>query len=187
MHALIEAAGRHSERPAWACLSDARRSHVGRVADLMGDWADMLALSESDRIRWRAAGLLHDVLKDAEPDDLKNLVAEDWPLPLIHAPAAAERLWREGIEDEELLLAVRYHSVGHPEFEALAEHLYLADYLESGRPFQSDERAVLRARMPDGRTDVLREVARRRITGRLEADDPVLPVSVEFWNRIISS
>ena len=90
MHALVEAAGRHGELPAWAWLSEARRAHVGRVADLMGDWADRLALSESDRIRWRAAGLLHDVLKDAEPDDLKNLVTEDWPLPLLHAPAAAE-------------------------------------------------------------------------------------------------
>ena len=187
MHPLIEAAGVRGEFPVWACLSEDRRGHARRVSALIGEWADGLAVGESDRVRWRAAGLLHDALKDADPDDLRDLVAVNWPDPVLHAPAVAERLAQEGVKDEELLLAVRYHSVGHPDFGALAEHLYLADYLESGRPFRSDERAVLRARMPDELADVLREVARRRISGRLEADAPVLMASIEFWNRIVGS
>jgi HD superfamily phosphohydrolase YqeK len=168
-------------------MSRERRDHVGRVSALIGDWADVLALPESDQIRWRAAGLLHDVLKDASLEKLRNLVTEDWPDPLLHAPAAAERLSREGIDDEELLLAVHYHSVGHPDFGALAEHLYLADYLEPGRSFRSNERAALLARMPEEHTGVLRDVARTRIADRLGADSPVLPVSMDFWNRIVAS
>ncbi len=187
MHPLIEAAGRRGELPAWACMSEERRGHVGRVSELLGSWADKLALSESDGIRWRAAGLLHDVLKDARVEKMKSLVSEEWPEPLLHAPAAAERLSRDGIEDDELLLAVRYHPVGHPRFADLAEHLYLADYLEPGRSFRSNERAALLARMPEERTDVLREVTRQRIADRLESGAPVLTVSIEFWNRIVSS
>jgi len=185
MHPLIEAAGREGELPAWSCMSKERRGHVERVAALIGDWADVLALPESDQIRWRAAGLLHDVLKDARLEKLRDLVTEDWPEPLLHAPAAAERLSREGIDDEELLLAVRYHPVGHPEIGSLAEHLYLADYLEPGRSFRSNERAALLARMPEEHAGVLRDVARRRITDRLEKNDPVLTVSMDFWNRIV--
>ncbi len=187
MHPLIEAAGIRGEYPVWACLSEQRRDHARRVSELIGDWADELAIEESDRIRWRAAGLLHDALKDADPDDLRELVSGSWPDPLLHAPAVAERLCRDGVEDEELLLAVRYHSVGHPDFGPLAEHLYLADFLEPGRTFQSDEIAALRERMPDGHIDVLREVAGRRISRRLEAEDPLLMASIEFWNRIVGS
>jgi len=185
MHPLIEAAGRFGEFPAWACLSKKRRHHAARVSDLLGDWAESLCLSETDQIRWRAAGLLHDVLKDAKAKDLRKLVTLDWPDPLLHAPAAAERLSREGIQDEELLLAVRYHPVGHPEFGALAEHLYLADYLDSGRPLRRKKRAALRNRMPDEHAKVLRKVVRIRISDRLKADARVLPVSIEFWNRIV--
>lgn len=185
MHPLIEAAGCLGEFPAWACLSKKRRRHSAQVSELMGDWAGSLALPESDHIRWRAAGLLHDVLKDAKPEYMRKLVTQDWPEPLLHAPAAAERLSREGIDDEELLLAVRYHPVGHPEFGPLAETLYMADYLESGRPCRRKKRAALRERMPDEHTDVLREVARQRISDRLNADARVLTVSIEFWNRIV--
>ena len=187
MHPLIEAAGIRGEFPVWACLSEIRRGHARRVSALIGDWADELAIEESDRIRWRAAGLLHDALKDADPGDLTEFVSTSWPDPLLHAPAAAERLLRDGVEDEELLLAVRYHSVGHPDFGTLAEHLYLADYLEPGRTFLADEREALRARMPNARADVLRAVVRRRIYSRLEADTPVLMASIEFWNRIAGS
>jgi len=185
MHPLIEAAGRRGEFPAWACLSKKRRHHAARVADLLGDWAESLGLSETDQIRWRAAGLLHDALKDAKTKALRKLVTQDWPVPLLHAPAAAERLSREGVQDEELLLAVRYHPVGHPQFGALAEHLYLADYLESGRSFRRKKRAALRNRMPDEHAEVLLEVARNRISDRLKADARVLTVSIEFWNRIV--
>jgi HD superfamily phosphohydrolase YqeK len=187
LHPLIDDAGRIGELPAWACMSAERRGHVGRVSDLLGQWAEKLGMPESDVIRWRAAGLLHDVLKDATLEKLNKLVTGDWPIPLLHAPAAAERLSRAGIEDEELLLAVGYHPVGHPRFSELAEHLYLADYLEPGRSFSSNTRAALLARMPEEHTDVLREVARQRIAGRLEANAPVLAISIEFWNRIVAS
>ncbi|MFQ5529373.1 MAG: HD domain-containing protein [Gemmatimonadota bacterium] len=187
MHPLIEAAGRHGELPSWARLSAARREHAERVTALIDDWSVTLAIPEAERIRRRAAGMLHDALKDAPPDDLRKLVVVDWPDPLLHAPAVAQRLRADGVDDEELLLAVQYHSVGHPDFGHLAEHLYVADYLDPGRPFEAEQRAALRARMPDAEDEVLRCVARRRIASRLEADAPVLTASIHFWNRLANS
>ena len=186
LHPLIEAAGLDGALPDWACVSDERRGHVQRVAGLLGEWSELLTIPEYDRIRWRAAGLLHDALKDAAPDDLRSQVDVDWPDPLLHAPAVSARLALEGVEDQELLLALKYHSVGHPDFGSLGQHLYLADYLEPGRPFSRKKRAALRARMPHKRAAVLSVVVKNRLIGRLEARAPVLPESLDFWNGVVA-
>lgn len=187
MHPLIEAAGRRGELPVWAELNDHRRAHVERVAALLALWAETLGLSENEQIRWRAAGRLHDALKDASTTNLRELVGDDsWPDPLLHGPAVSARLAREGVEDDEFLLAVAHHSVGHPLFGALGEHLYLADYLDPGRP-ETGDRQAFRDAMPAGKDDVLPRVIRRRIEYQLAEGRPVLSASVDFWNRTVAS
>lgn len=185
MHPLIEAAGRRGAFPDWAKLSDHRRAHVERVAALLGLWAETLGLAEDEQIRWRAAGRLHDALKDAAMPALRELVDdESWPDPLLHGPAVSARLAREGVDDDEFLLAVTHHSVGHPSFGALGEHLYLADYLDPGRSEASDRQA-LRDAMPGGREDVLPRVILDRIEQQLANRRPIPPASIGFWNRTV--
>ena len=187
MHPLIEAAGRRGELPPWTRLTPERREHVERVAELLDEWGAALDLPEAERIRWKAAGRLHDALKDASVEELRELVEDeaDWPESLLHAPAAAARLAVDGVEDEELLLAVRYHSIGHPRFGMLGEHLYLADYLEPGRP-DSEERVRQRETMPNARSEVLPLVIRRRIEAQLASDQVLLLAAVDFWNRTVA-
>ena len=186
MHAVIVAAGRDGALPDWARLTRDRRDHVERVAGLLDEWSSALDLPEEERIRWKAAGRLHDSLKDASIPELRELVEDDeqWPESLLHAPAAAARLAAEGVTDEEFLLAVRFHSIGHADFRLLGEHLYLADYLEPGRP-DSDERDQQRRTMPNARTEVLPLVVRRRIEAQLAADQVLLQPAVDFWNRVV--
>lgn len=185
MHPVIEAAGRRGDFPDWAELTDYRRAHVERVAALLVRWGETLGLSEEEQVRWRAAGRLHDALKDAPTPELRNLVDDDsWPESVLHGPAVAARLADEGVVDDEFLLAVAYHSVGHPSFGSLGEHLYLADYLEPGRPEEEDRRE-LREAMPGGRADVLRRVIRRRIEHQLVEAQPVLPTAIGLWNRVV--
>jgi HD superfamily phosphohydrolase YqeK len=185
VHPLIEAAGRNGDLPEWAEFSKSRRRHVERVAKLMGEWARDLGLSGEEKRRWRAAGRLHDAVKDAKTSKLKKLVGEDrWPDSLLHAPAAAILLERDGVDDEEFLLAVRFHSVGHRDFGDLGTYLYLADFLEPGRKARARERAALRAGMPGSRDDVLPHVIRRRIGTLLGAGQAILPEAVDYWNRV---
>jgi HD superfamily phosphohydrolase YqeK len=186
LHPLIKAAGRDGDLPDWARLSKSRRRHSERVTDLLGTWAEALGLERKDRIRWCAAGMLHDALKDASPKVLKRHSDEDWPLPLLHGAAVAGRLRREGVKDEALLLALKYHSIGHPDFGLLGQHLYLADYLEPGRGSGRVKRGKLRRRMPEGRTDVLPVVVKNKLAGRLEGQAPVFRESLDFWNGIVS-
>ena len=186
MHPLVEAAGRSGTLPDWSKCRPDRRAHAARVARLMGDWAGELGLNEYEQVRWMAAGNLHDALKDATARELRHLVDPGWSDPLVHGPACAERLREDGVRDEELLLAIACHSTGHPEFGALGEFLYLADYLEPGRGFMTAERAGLRSRLPADRRDVLVAVTRERIAGLLNRGIPLRLDSIRFWNRTVA-
>jgi HD superfamily phosphohydrolase YqeK len=172
--------------PSWARAYDKRRAHIARVAQLLGEWAHTLAPQEE--VRWRAAAWLHDSLRDADEAELRSLiVAEfaDWPASLLHGPAAASQLRRDGVRDESVLRAIAYHTVGHADLDLLGRSLYLADFLEPGRKFAADWRADLRARMPNEHEFVLREVAAQRLGHLIAEKAPLRPETVGFWNSLV--
>ncbi len=184
LHPLIRKAGEQGELPTWKRLTPKRLEHVQRVADLTGDWAKALGLRPDEVVRWRAAGILHDALKDADLEELEPLVSERWPATLLHGPACAERLRRDGVEDEEFLLAMSFHSTGHPDFGRLADFLYLADYLEPGRTFKRKRRAALCESLPEERIAVLTEVIQLRVARVLAHGQEVLLESIHYWNQL---
>jgi len=186
VHPVIAAAA-DGRLPSWAEASNTRREHVARVSRLMDRWADALGLPEVDRVRWRAAGLLHDALRDADFDTLRPMVdpgLRDSPGKMLHGPAAAARLRDEGVEDEPLLLAIAWHTLGHPDFDRLGRALYLADYTEPGRDYESPELAEKRDRVPTAMDAVLLEVATDRIARSLRKGRPLLEPTVGFWNGL---
>lgn len=187
LHPIIKGAGKKGELPSWAVITKSRRAHVARVADLMGEWASTLGLGKTDRIRWKAAGLLHDALKDEKPAALQPLVDHDvtWPDPVVHGPACAARLREEGVEDEGVLMAIAHHTTGHPELDRLGESLYLADYLEPGRRSRARWRATLRRGMPGDHDEALADVAAAKISMLLERRLPIPEMTVEFWARVL--
>jgi HD superfamily phosphohydrolase YqeK len=160
---------------------------MARVAALMDSWAEAWGLGEGDRIRWRAAAHLHDALRDESPGSLRERAeaAPRLPDPMLHGPAAAARLRAEGVGDEPLLLAITWHTTGHPCLDELGRHLYLADYLEPGRPHTREWHSALRARMPAEAGSVVREVAADRIAQTLRSGHPLLAPTVDFWNGIL--
>lgn len=158
-----------------------------RVSALMGQWADALGLDGPDCVRWRAAGMLHDALREVDPEELRPLVPPELRNvtgKLLHGPAAAARLRDEGVRDEALLRAIAFHTIGHPEHEAIGRALFIADYIEPGRQYDPDRLAALRARMPADRADVLREVLRARVEKLLREQRPIRPETAAFWNVV---
>lgn len=186
LHPVIKRAGKRGELPSWAVATKSRRAHAARVAELMGQWATALGLDKTDRIRWKAAGLLHDALKDEKPAALHPLVDGDvtWPDPVVHGPACAARLREEGVEDEALLMAIAHHTTGHPELDRLGESVYLADYLEPGRRSRAKWRTTLRRGMPGNHDEALVDVAAAKISTLLERRLPIPEMTVEFWTRV---
>jgi len=172
----IVAAAARGELPEWARASQKRRAHIGRVAALLGEWAAALGLPQAEQTRWLAAGWLHDVLREADPDELRPLVPEAFrhlPGKLLHGPAAAERL--AGHADDELLEAIRYHTLGPARFGRLGRALYLADFLEPGRRYEPEWTAALRARMPGEMDAVMREVVAARVRHVTESGSVLHP------------
>ncbi len=188
VHELVSRAAR-GEFPAWAVASLERREHMGRVADLLGSWAETLGLSADERTRWRSVGNLHDVVRDERADFLRERVPvafRHFPDPLLHGPAASERLRVEGLLDGEILNAVAYHTVGDPAFGVLGRALYAADFLEAGRTFLPEWRADLRQRMPADLDDVVFAVVHARIGSLVEGRAPMHPQTIRFWNALVS-
>lgn len=160
--------------PAWAQVTPARRAHIERVAAVLSEWAEALAVPPAEHARWLKAAYLHDALRDAPLPD-----------PLAHGPAAAERAAQEGETDQGVLDAARYHTLGYPGWDAVGRMLYLADFLDPGRDFDQAERRALAARVPGERDAILREVARRRIAWVLRSGWPLPPETVAFWNGLV--
>jgi len=159
---------------------------MGRVATLMGEWAGALGLPERERAEWVALGYLHDALRDAPESGLRDEVPEhfrDLPGPLLHGPAAAERL--AGVVSPALLAAIRYHTVGHPSLDRAGKALYLADFLEPGRDFELDWRESLLRRMPGDLDEVLVEVVAARIRHLLDGRKPIRAETAAFWSALV--
>lgn len=121
-------------------LSDKRHAHTLRVADT----AERLAgIHDLDPGRARLAALLHDSARETGKEEIVRIAGEkgirtndlerERPM-LLHGPVAAE-LAREdlGVEDDEVLDAVRAHTTGAPGMSPLALALYVADKIEPDR------------------------------------------------------
>jgi HD superfamily phosphohydrolase YqeK len=153
----------------------------------MRRWASELGLGRADIVRWQAAGMLHDALRDADPPALRPLVGpelRDAPGDLLHGPAAAARLREDGVRDESVLRAIAWHTLGHPQLDRLGHALYLADYLEPGRAHAPGRAAAWRERVPAELPAVLRELAAERIGYALRKGRPLLEPTVAFWNGL---
>lgn len=189
MTAVLESAAAGA-LPAWTEATPARRAHMGRVAALMELWATRLGLDAGDRMRWRAAGMLHDALRDAPHEHLRPIVADPFrelPGSFLHGPAAAALLIRDGLEDDEVSDAITYHTLGDARLGRLGRALIAADYLEPARTTDPLWRATERARMPDAFDDVIRNVVAHKLSRALHREHPIRPEMISLWNSCVDA
>ena len=121
-------------------LQPKRYQHTLGVAYLSASLAMCHGVSHRDAL---VAGLLHDCAKNY-PEDwmLSECLRLELPLSLhekripelIHAAYGAYLAREEyQITQEDILLAVRNHTLGRPDMTPVEQIVYLADYLEPGR------------------------------------------------------
>jgi HD superfamily phosphohydrolase YqeK len=174
--------------PGWAEVSAERYEHARRVATLLDRWAAEQGLEGDERRRWRLAGWLHDSLRDAEPERIRDWIDEPalraLPGGFLHGPASASRLAAGGVTDEQLMDAIRYHTLGRPNPADLDLALIAADALEPGRVSRPAWRAALRARMPQALHAVAAEVVGERLGRSLAAGTPLRLEMVALWNDL---
>lgn len=172
--------------PAWAQVSDKRRGHIERVTALLDSWALMLCLAAEEASRWHDAGAWHDALRDASADELRRWAGDGGrPVSILHGPAAAARLVAEGERREDVLEAVRWHTLGNPDWGRTGRALFMADFLEPGRPFMPRDRAFLASQVPADFDGVFTQVVRMRLEWTVREGKPVFPETVALWNRLV--
>ncbi|WP_304653085.1 bis(5'-nucleosyl)-tetraphosphatase (symmetrical) YqeK [uncultured Ligilactobacillus sp.] len=96
------------------------------------------------------AALVHDYAKERSDSEFKALIAQtgldqdllNWNNFIWHGVVGAEIIKKElKITDEEILNAVRHHTVGAKEMTTLDQIVYVADYIEPGRDFPGVDQA----------------------------------------------
>jgi HD superfamily phosphohydrolase YqeK len=176
-------------------LSAARLVHVESVAKTIGilsrrwDGGERAAALRAAWLHdsWRSTGL---------PETLAAIRAhgeepDPWTLAhapvLLHAQAAAVWARSETSEsDPRVLLAVRHHPTGHPDWEDLGRALYVADFCEATRAHAASlGTGRLVARAAEGSASlaaVAREVMATRLGRSLRKGRAVHPDSWRTWN-----
>ena len=188
---LVEGAtGKFRER--FASLPDKLQAHIFRVRDV---GLDLAARHGIDEERAELAILGHDVARAAKKSEILRQADRFGMSPLeierrapvmLHGPVGAELLRHEdGLDDGEILDAVRYHTTGHPALTPLGLLVFIADKLEPNKvksyPYQQELRHIANESL---RQAVLEFLCRESAL-RLQRRKPVHPDSVAAINALL--
>jgi 2-amino-4-hydroxy-6-hydroxymethyldihydropteridine diphosphokinase len=144
-----------------------------------------MQLDAAESQAWHDAGRWHDALRDATPAVLRGIIeGSDLPDGILHGPAAAAMLERDGESRKGVLEAVRWHTVGHPEWDRTGRALFMADFLEPGRGFMQADRAFLAAQLPHNFDGVFRQAIRMRLEWTLREGNRIFEGTVRLWNSV---
>lgn len=171
--------------PSWAQVSEKRAEHIHRVTILLSAWAAALKLPAEQTRMFLDAGLLHDSMKDAPESQLREITGDyESPAGILHGPAAAVMMVAHGEERRPLIEAVRYHTIGYVGWEQVGRALYMADFLEPGRKFLTQEREFLATLVPYAFDQVFCQVVRLRLEMSISEGKTLLPETVALWNSL---
>ncbi|MBQ7990079.1 MAG: bis(5'-nucleosyl)-tetraphosphatase (symmetrical) YqeK [Oscillospiraceae bacterium] len=124
-------------------LSKKRCQHSLNVADM----AVKLAVKHgADKDKAYLAGLIHDICKEIPHSEQlimakncgRNFTSEEEMVPALYHGPAASYYAKEvlGIDDEDILNAVRYHTIARGGMSRLEEVVYLADLTSADRDYK---------------------------------------------------
>lgn len=127
-------------------LMEKRYTHILGVADTAKKLAKLNGISEE---KAEIAGLAHDVAKNLKIDMMKEIMEKN-NIILSEVEQNNANLWHSiiadivakdklGIEDEEILDAVRWHTTGKEDMSTLTKIVYIADMIEPSRNFEGVE------------------------------------------------
>ncbi len=173
------------ELPSWSIVTDKRCAHIARVVALLRTWADALGLPSAEAQAWSDAGAWHDALRDADEPTLRAETGDvTRPFGMLHGPAAAIRLAALGETRQEVLDAIRWHTVGQTSWSRVGRALYMADFLEPGRSFMQADRAFLASAVPLAFDQVFRQVVRMRLEWAIREGKGLAPETVALWESV---
>ncbi len=153
----------------------------------------LAAFYGADEEKAALAALLHDYGKTYAVDDLRRValahdITDEFSLQepaLLHGPVGSWLLEHElGIDDDEILHAVKVHTTGAAGMTLFSGIIYLADYIEPGRAFPGVDR-IRELACKDLHRALLAAVD-LTICSVLEKQGIIHPGSISFRNWLIT-
>ncbi|HSI67271.1 MAG TPA: bis(5'-nucleosyl)-tetraphosphatase (symmetrical) YqeK [Planococcus sp. (in: firmicutes)] len=171
-------------------LPDNRRyNHIIGVMATATVLAKKFGVPERDA---KVAAILHDVAKFSDREWMKSIIISegmdpqllDFHAELWHAPVGAYVARKEfGVEDENILNAIRYHTTGRAGMSDLEKIIYIADLVEPNRKFTGVDE--LRQLEEQG-LDVMMEASVKHTIDFLESkNQPVYPDSLKCYEYFV--
>lgn len=156
------------------------------------DTAAMLAKRYgADERKAELAGIFHDYAKYRPKEEMESIIRqENMPQDLLlydselwHAPVGAYLVKKEvGIQDEEILDAIRYHTTGRPGMTTLEKVVFLADYIEPNRSFPGVDE--VRKAAENSLDEAIVLSLQNTIRFLLSKNQLIYPQTVETYNDI---
>lgn len=139
------------------------------------------------------AGLLHDITKNTAKEEHFKLFKE-YNEEIDSVTENAFKLWHAvsgaiyvknilGIEDEEIISAIRYHTTARENMPLLDKVLYLADFTSLDRDY--DDVDVMRAKVDVSMNDAMKYALSYTINELVEKQSQIHPDTFAAYNEII--
>lgn len=171
-------------------MSEKRFKHVLGVEEAAIALAEKYGASPE---KASIAALTHDYAKERPDDEFELVIRRDgfdlalleWNNAIWHGVVGADFVQRElGIDDEEILNAIRLHTTGAAEMTLLDKIIYVADYIEPGRDFPGVQEAREIALV-----DLDEAVAfetKQTLAHLIQQERPIYPKTIETYNHWVA-
>ncbi|MFB7301793.1 bis(5'-nucleosyl)-tetraphosphatase (symmetrical) YqeK [Heyndrickxia sporothermodurans] len=170
-------------------LTEKRYIHTLGVVDTAVHLAEKYQV---DVKKAELAAIFHDYAKFRPLNEMKQIIVQQkfdeqllhYNPELWHAPVGAYLVQQEaGIQDLDILDAIRYHTSGRKNMTDLEKVIYIADYIEPGRSFPGVEEA---RKIADKDLDeALLFSVRNTIQFLISKHQAVYPDTFELYNDIV--
>lgn len=147
----------------------------------------------ADEKKAELAAIFHDYAKFRPIDEMRQLIKEyqlgedflQYGTQLLHAPCGAFLVKKEvGIEDEEILLAIRYHTTGRPNMTLLEKIIFIADYIEPNRKFPGVDEVRELANIDINQACI--QSLKNTMSFLLQKEATIYPDTLNTYNQLVS-
>ena len=169
-------------------LPEKRFKHSLRVAETAVKLAEIY---DGDKDKANLAGVLHDYCKYDDLSTMYQIVRQhdldsellSYGGEILHGPVCAAIMQSEfGIEDEEVLLAIKNHTTGRKEMTKTEKLVFIADYIEPGRKTPGVEEIRDMAYNQGSLDKTIYEISKRTVLFLISKDITVYGTTISCLN-----
>ena len=175
-------------------LNDERYVHSLGTMDCAVELAKMFGLDEN---KARVAGLLHDCAKCFSNDKLLSIIKEEisdvqqselMNYKTLHAPVSAyisKNIF--GLEDTEILSAIRWHTLGRVEMSDFEKIIFLADKIEPNTRSQKYREEILDIlKEENGLNKALLKCFSETIKSLVKRELAICHITIDVYNDLLN-